>query len=402
MTIRNHFLFESGRGRTVLILLLIANVTTVLIYCAFFVPLNGIVLTPDAVRLVLKNLAIVMIINVISEIYFDSIRQNVLNELKSYSDQADLIVRQKETFSSGLSHEIRNPLQTLMGSVELLQQNFASSDPAQREQNLRFLDSIKDGCEAVTNLITNILEISSVEAGRVEVFPRPAHLGECASAVLRLLSVPAKAKAVELRYTEMEGKTFPARLQFDPSRLHQALFNLVSNSVKFTSKGRVLVRAQWLPGPDSAALMREALKGSDWKSVVSPTSEVAAESEENEGDSSAVHNTVPTSGFIPSYKKARLARMASESFICLKLVRKREKHFTPRTGSELQKTEEHKSSMSVPLLEVSGCSSAGVPVPASVPGVIKIEIMDTGVGIPKADAKNLFKLLCHSSSVDHE
>ncbi len=141
----------------------------------------------------------------------------------------------KNEFLANMSHEIRTPLNGIMGMLQLLQTTSLS-----REQK-DLADTGVESCKRLTRLLGDILDISKIEAGRLEIFNAPFDLKDTLESVQALSSAAAEQADLSLDFEISPG--IPERLVGDANRLHQILNNLVGNALKFTRKGRVLVEA---------------------------------------------------------------------------------------------------------------------------------------------------------------
>ena len=135
-----------------------------------------------------------------------------------------------------MSHEIRTPLNVLIGMGDLLERTSLS---AEQRQYVRVLQ--KAGTNLLS-LINDILDLSKVESGRIVLEEIDFTIAEVMETTIEIMSARAKEKGIELSY-EIAPDT-PARLTGDPDRLRQVLINLVGNAIKFTTKGRVLMRVE--------------------------------------------------------------------------------------------------------------------------------------------------------------
>jgi PAS domain S-box-containing protein len=160
-------------------------------------------------------------------------------------DTAEASERLKAEFLANMSHEIRTPLNAVIGLSELLLA--ARLAPTER----RFAEAIRTSGGALLALINDILDFSKIESGHLDLERVPVDLAACAETVLEIASAPALAKGLELLL--WVDPALPPLVWGDATRLQQVLLNLVSNAVKFTAEGEVLVTLERraLPeGPD--------------------------------------------------------------------------------------------------------------------------------------------------------
>lgn len=149
-------------------------------------------------------------------------------------ERAEVEARAKSEFLAVMSHEVRTPMNGVLGMAELL----ASSDlvPEQR----RHVDVLEGSAQALLTVLDDILDFSKLEAGKVELEALPLDPGELARQIVHLMGPRAERKGVELA-VEVSARA-PGWVEGDPTRLRQILLNLVSNALKFTSDGSVTVR----------------------------------------------------------------------------------------------------------------------------------------------------------------
>jgi DNA-binding response OmpR family regulator/anti-sigma regulatory factor (Ser/Thr protein kinase) len=150
------------------------------------------------------------------------------------------IDRMRSDFLSTVSHELRTPLNTIILLAHQLDKSDASppEDP-RRSRDVRLL---RDAAEALRRMINNILDLAKLEAGQRDVHAEPVVIADLLRETAELLEPQAREKELEIRVEVVEG--LPDAAWLDREKLSRVLVNLVSNAVKFTQKGRVLLRAQ--------------------------------------------------------------------------------------------------------------------------------------------------------------
>jgi PAS domain S-box-containing protein len=168
-------------------------------------------------------------------------------ELELARDQAEQASRAKSAFLANISHEIRTPLNAIIGMTRLMQREH--TEPAQRER----LEKVSDAASYLLAVINGVLDISKIEAGRLEL---ETVAFDMRAMVERSVAINAgRATEKGLRLSTEFGE-LPPRLRGDPTRLSQALLNLIGNAVKFTERGGITVRVGSEPSGDAAVLVR--------------------------------------------------------------------------------------------------------------------------------------------------
>jgi two-component system, sensor histidine kinase len=160
-------------------------------------------------------------------------------QLAKARDAAEAANQAKSEFLANMSHEIRTPLNAVLGFTELLRHESADVTTEEREE---YLDTIHTSGEHLLQLINDILDLSRVEAGHLEVELRECSPRVLIAEVVSLLSVRAKEHGLELNYHWIGPQ--PESIETDEHRLRQLLMNLVGNAVKFTPAGRVDILAE--------------------------------------------------------------------------------------------------------------------------------------------------------------
>jgi signal transduction histidine kinase len=160
-------------------------------------------------------------------------------QLANACDAAEAANQAKSEFLANMSHEIRTPLNAVLGFAELLRDESNDVSPEEREE---YLDTIQTSGAHLLQLINDILDLSRVEAGCLEVELRECSPKVLLAEVVALLSIRAREHGLELNYHWIGPQ--PESIETDEHRLRQLLMNLVGNAIKFTSAGRVDILAE--------------------------------------------------------------------------------------------------------------------------------------------------------------
>jgi signal transduction histidine kinase/DNA-binding response OmpR family regulator/HPt (histidine-containing phosphotransfer) domain-containing protein len=163
-------------------------------------------------------------------------------QLERMVEDAQAASRAKSQFLANVSHEIRTPLNGVVGMIDLL-----LGTPLV-EQQRRYAGLAKTSAELLTTLISDILDFSKIEAGKLELENIEFNLALTAEGVMELLADRAARKGLEIA-CHIHADV-PTHVRGDPDRLRQILVNLVSNAIKFTEKGSVIIRV--LPQPPAS------------------------------------------------------------------------------------------------------------------------------------------------------
>jgi PAS domain S-box-containing protein len=186
---------------------------------------------------------------------FAELATEIAEEAKSKAETATGIaedaVKAKQQFLSNMSHEIRTPMNAIIGFTKVVLKTELSIK--QKE----YLNAIKISGDALIVLINDILDLAKVDAGKMTFEQTPFKMAASISAMLHLFETKIQEKNLQL-VKEYDNK-IPHVLVGDPVRLHQIILNLVSNAVKFTTEGKIVVSANLLEEDDEKVIIEFAV-----------------------------------------------------------------------------------------------------------------------------------------------
>jgi signal transduction histidine kinase/CheY-like chemotaxis protein len=176
--------------------------------------------------------------------------QQVNADLRAAMERAEVANRAKSAFLAAMSHELRTPLNAILGYAQLLRR-----DKSMGPQQLAGMATIQQSGQHLLALINDVLDLSRVEAGKMDLHNRPARLQELLTVVADIMRVRAEKKYLGFELELAPG--LPAAVSVDETRLRQVLLNLLGNAVKFTDRGAVLLRVA--PAPVAPCLRFEVI-----------------------------------------------------------------------------------------------------------------------------------------------
>ncbi len=168
------------------------------------------------------------------------------NEAHEMALVANAASQAKNEFLANTSHELRTPLTGIIGLLQILNSDLSAS----REEESEFIESALDTSLHLLEVVNDVLDISNVEAGRLEINLERVRLADVLDEVKKTTGLQARQKGLALQFQVLAD----LYVQADPVRLQQVLLNLVGNALKFTDSGEVSVNAQPAPDPDYALI----------------------------------------------------------------------------------------------------------------------------------------------------
>ncbi len=192
-----------------------------------------------------------MLLSVNSELEQEIQKLKEAEEARSHAEAASLI---KDAFLANMSHELRTPMNAVIGLSYLCLQTDLSGK--QRD----YLQKINGSAKSLLGILNDILDISKIEAGKMEMDRIPFELEEVMGNLSTIVGVRSQEKNIEFRLET--APNVPSSLIGDPLRLGQVLINLAGNAVKFTEKGEVLLRVDLEKESDDQVTLRFTVKDS--------------------------------------------------------------------------------------------------------------------------------------------
>jgi signal transduction histidine kinase/CheY-like chemotaxis protein len=210
----------------------------------------------DAAHLLKKATYICVLIGLLINIYAVHIRSEKaalqlleaneqLQQAKEAAEkakaEAELANKAKSTFLANMSHELRTPLNGILGYTQILQRD--------KTLNIKQIDAINvihHSGEYLLTLISDILDLSKIEADHIELYPTDFHLGDFLQSIVEMFEMRVKQKGITFIYEELSH--LPEGVHADEKRLRQIIINLLSNAVKFTKKGGVCFKVGYHNG----------------------------------------------------------------------------------------------------------------------------------------------------------
>ena len=165
-------------------------------------------------------------------------------KLQELKDMADAANRAKSNFLANMSHEIRTPINTILGMDEIIIRE-ATEKPI-----IGYAENIRDASTTLLSLVNDLLDFSKIECGKMEILPVEYEIANVLSEIMNMIEIKVANKGLE--FTPVIAEDIPYLLYGDDVRLRQIIINLLTNAVKYTKEGSVVLKVDWTEAGDSS------------------------------------------------------------------------------------------------------------------------------------------------------
>jgi len=306
--------------------------------------------------------------------------KNTLSLLEEKNKELNMAIKTRELFIAGVSHEFRNPLNSMMGNIELL--TLEIKDPKWREM----LNTCKICGDVLLGLINNILDVAKINAEKLELSVQPVNF-------YRLLEKAWSVLAIKIREKGLKGHLYlsadlPQFLEMDSHRLNQILLNIVGNATKFTNDGFVKVCVSW----HTNKTMEELKQPSNEYLSYTRKSEDFTHHSFNHARNHKLDVSIDRHYMNESISEKIFDSSASD--ISFKVSRR---HFSAKTLSDLN-CHAHQIYLSENDKDIETKASIRIERKKKHAGILKIEVFDTGCGISSTALEKLFQPFTQADS----
>lgn len=166
------------------------------------------------------------------------------HKLQELKDMADAANKAKSNFLANMSHEIRTPINTILGMDEIIIRE-ATEKPI-----IGYAENIRDASTTLLSLVNDLLDFSKIECGKMEILPVEYEIANVLSEIINMIEIKVANKGLE--FTPVVAEDLPYLLYGDDVRLRQIIINLLTNAVKYTKEGNVVLKVDWKEAGDSS------------------------------------------------------------------------------------------------------------------------------------------------------
>ncbi len=310
--------------------------------------------------------------------------KNALSLLEEKNKELNAAIKTRELFIAGVSHEFRNPLNSMMGNIELL--SLEIKDPKWKEM----LNTCKICSDVLLGLINNVLDVAKIHAEKLELSVQPVNFHTLIEKVWNVSVIKMREKGLKGQLSLLGS--LPQYLELDSHRLNQILLNIIGNATKFTGAGSVRVVISWhhgvklekLGGPNYEFLSRvKSEKSQLTRPKRIPLEETSESCQETWAD--FTRTCIRTPGEIRKSDRKDTNRNLSKRVFSAKTLA----HIIESTNQILL-TENDKHIQTREPLKTENFQKQL--------GILKIEILDTGCGISPSALERLFQPFTQADS----
>lgn len=168
-------------------------------------------------------------------------------KLKELKEMADTANKAKSNFLANMSHEIRTPINTVLGMDEIILRE--TTETAVRS----YAENIRESTTTLLSIVNDLLDFSKIECGKMEILPVEYEIANMLTEAINMVEIKAVNKNIE--FIQIVSENIPYLLFGDEIRIKQVIINLLTNAVKYTEKGSVVLKVDWKEAGDSSIML---------------------------------------------------------------------------------------------------------------------------------------------------